>query len=306
VSWRRARYAGRLLKDVGVRWCDDQCQRLGASLSYYAVFSIFPLLLLCVTTFGFLIGRKADVRERLLEYVTDSSAPELRPLLSETLTSMQTHTTARGVGVLVGVVTLLFGASAAFAELEATLNLIWRVRTPETRSIWQSVTAYARSRALAFLVVLCTALGLLVSLSVTAAMSALASTASKVVESRPLWLLAEGVGSLGLLTLLFSAIYRMVPRTAIAWSDVFGGALLAATLFTVLKRLLGWYLGHVGSYAAYGAVGGMLGLLLWVYVASLILFFGAEFTRVYAERYGSLSGRDAREACDIELHRAER
>jgi membrane protein len=306
MSWRRARHAGRLLKDVGVRWSDDQCQRLGASLSYYAVFSIFPLLLLCITTFGFLIGRKADVREWLLDYVTDSSAPELRPLLSETLASMQTHTTARGIGVFVGLITLLFGASAAFSELEATLNLIWRVKTPETRSIWQSVTAYAKSRALAFLVVLCTAHALLVSLAVSSAISAVDSAASKVVESRAFWLLVDGVGSLGLLTVLFSAIYRMVPRTAVAWSDVFGGAFLAATLFTVLKRLLAWYLGHVGSYAAYGAVGGMLGLLLWIYVASLILFFGAEFTRVYAERYGSLAGASRRNAPISEPLRAER
>jgi membrane protein len=244
LSWKAARHAGRLLKDAGVRWSDDQCQRLGASLSYYAVFSMFPLLLLCVTTFGFVIGRKAEVREWLLDYVAGSSAPELRPLLSETLTSMQTHTTARGIGVLVGIVTLLFGASAAFSELEATLNLIWRVKAPGARTLWQSVTAYVRSRALSFLVALCTALALLVSLSVSAAIGAVDSRASMVVVSPALWLLVDVVGSLGLLTVLFSAIYRMIPRTRVAWSDVFGGALLAATLFTLLKRLLAWYLGR--------------------------------------------------------------
>src|SRR5580692_7504253 len=106
-----------LLKDAGVRWSDDQCYRLGASLSYYAVFSIFPLLLLCVTAVGYVMGHDESVRDRLLDYVSRSGAPEMRPLLDQTLTSMQTHETARGVGALVGVVTLLFGASGVFSEL---------------------------------------------------------------------------------------------------------------------------------------------------------------------------------------------
>jgi membrane protein len=248
---------------------------------------MFPLLLLCITTFGFVMGRKADVREWLLDYVTASSAPELRPLMSETLTSMQKHTTARGVGVLVGIVTLLYGASAAFLELEATLNFIWHVKTRGTQSIRENVSEFVRERALAFLIVVCAAFALLFSVSLSSAIAAV----DHVWGEAPLWRLVDGALSLALLTVVFSAIYRMVPRTTVAWGDVFGGALLAATLFTVLKRILTWYLGHIGSYAAYGAVGGMLGLLLWVYMASLILFFGAEFTRVYAERYGSLAGR---------------
>jgi membrane protein len=278
-----------LTKDAAVRWSDDQCLRLGASLSYFAVFSIFPLLLLCVTAMGFVMGHDATVRDRLLDYVSNSGAPEMRPLLDQTLTSMQTHERARGVGAVIGVLTLWFGASGVFSELEAALNIIWRVKSPESKSIWQSVLSLIKDKALSFLVVLGTAIALLLSLLVSAALSAVDSTASEVVQSPYLWLLVEAGVSIALLTALFAAMYRMIPQTEIAWRDVVGGALLAAVLFTGLKRLLAWYLGHVGSYAAYGAVGGMLGLLAWIYLASLILFFGAEFTRVYAERFGSLA-----------------
>ncbi len=285
---KSAKRLASLLREAAVRWSDDQCYRLGASLSYYAVFSIFPLLLLCVTAVGFVMGHDETVRDRLLDYVSKSGAPQMRPLLDQTLASMQTHETARGVGALVGVVTLFFGASGVFSELEGTLNIIWRVKSPETRSIWQAVLAAIKDKALSFLVVIGTALALLLSLLVSAALSAIDSTASEVITSPTLWLLVEAGVSIGLLTALFATMYRMIPQTAIAWRDVLGGALLAAGLFTGLKRLLAWYLGHVGSYAAYGAVGGVLGLLAWIYLASLILFFGAEFTRVYAERCGSL------------------
>jgi membrane protein len=285
-----------LLNDAGVRWSDDQCYRLGASLSYYAVFSIFPLLLLCVTAVGYVMGHDASIRDRLLDYVARSGAPEMRPLLDQTLTSMQTHETARGVGAAVGVVTLLFGASGVFSELQGTLNIIWRVKSPKTSSFWQVVLAAIKDKALSFLVVFGTAVALLFSLLVSASLRAIGSTASEVVESPALWLLVEAGVSVALLGALFAAMYRMIPQTAIAWRDVFGGALLAAILFTGLKHLFAWYLGHIGSYAAYGAVGGVLGMLAWIYLASLILFFGAEFTRVYAERYGSLAALAKRAA----------
>jgi membrane protein len=281
-----------LLKDTGSRWSGDQCYRLGASLSYYAVFSIFPLLLMCVSAFGFFMGHDASVRDRILDYVSQSGAPQMLPLLDQTLTSMQTHATARGIGAVVGAVSLLFGASGVFSELEATLNIIWRVEDPKTASLWQVVLAAVKHKALSFLVVFGAGVALLLSLLVSTALSAIDATASKVVASPALWLLVETGASIALLTALFAAMYRMIPRTNVAWRDVFGGALLAAALFAGLKRLFAWYLGHVGSYAAYGAVGGMLGLLAWIYLASLILFFGAEFSRLYAERFGSLAATE--------------
>lgn len=278
----------RLLRDAASRWSDDQCYRFGASLSYYAVFSIFPLLLLCTTAVGFMMGHDATLRDRLLGYLEKSSPSELRPLLEETLTSMQTHTRERGIGAVVGVVTLMFGASGVFSELGATLNIVWRVPGPKTRSFRGLAIEVVKDKALAFLVVLAAALTAFCSLLASAAVRGVDGTATPAVSSPGLWLLVETVVSFALLTPLFGAMFKLIPRATVAWRDVLGGAAMAAALFTGLKHLLTWYLGHVGSYAAYGAVGGILGLLTWIYVASLILFFGAEFTRVYAERYGSL------------------
>jgi membrane protein len=103
--------------------------------------------------------------------------------------------------------------------------------------------------------------------------------------------LFDAAFSVGFLTLLFATIYRVVPKAKVAWRDVFGAALITSLLFAALKMLLAWYLSHLGSYAAYGAVGAVLGLLTWIYVASLVLLYGAEFSRVHAERFGSLAQR---------------
>ena len=105
----------------------------------------------------------------------------------------------------------------------------------------------------------------------------------------PVWQSDDVALSLGIATLLFAVIFRLLPQTPVSWRDVFGGALLTAIVFGVAKHLFAWYLGNIGSYAAYGAVGAVLGLLLWIYVVSVLVFLGAEFTRVYAERRGSLA-----------------
>jgi membrane protein len=284
---------GGLLKETGVRWWDDNCLRLGAALAYYAVFSIFPLLLLAVTAVGFFLGHDPATRARLLDAVATASSPEFKTLFDETLRNMQTHATARGVGAVIGLVTLFVGASAVFSELETTLNQIWRVKAQPTNGVWSTVVRAIKDKATSFAVVIGAALALLGSLGVSAALSAVDQSVESAVPGAAshvtLWIIAEAVGSIGVLTLVLAAMFRMIPQTEVKWGDVLGGAFLTAILFTATKRLLAWYLGHLGSYAAYGAVGGFLGLLTWIYLASLFLFFGAEFTRVYAERFGSVS-----------------
>ena len=282
-----------LLKDAGVRWNDDSCLRLGAALSYYAVFSIFPLLLLAVTVLGFVLGHDPETRTKLLDSVASATSPEFKTLFEGTLANMQTHQTARGVGAVVGIVTLFVGASAVFSELETTLNQIWRVKAAPSRTFSQTVKDAIKEKALSFAVVIGAAVAMLASLVVSSVLSSLDQTMEGVapgaVTHATLWIVAEAVGSVGVLTLVLAAMFRLIPQTHVAWRDVFGGALVSALLFTGSKRLLAWYLGHLGSYAAYGAVGGFLGLLTWIYLASLFLFYGAEFTRVYAERHGSVA-----------------
>jgi membrane protein len=282
-----------LLKDAGIRWNDDNCLRLGASLAYYAVFSIFPLLLLAVTVVGFLLGHDPATRTKLLDSVANATSPEFKTLFDQTLSNMQTHETARGIGAVIGLITLLVGASAVFSELETTLNQIWRVKVAPTKGVWGTVVGLVKGKALSFAVVVGTAVAILASLGLSTALSSIDETvegaAPGAVTHVTVWIVAEAIGSVGFLTLVLAVMFRLIPQTPVQWRDVLGGALLTALLFTGSKRLLAWYLGHVGSYAAYGAVGGLLGLLTWVYLASLFLFYGAEFTRLYAERHGSLA-----------------
>lgn len=280
-----------LLQEAGVRWADDGCYRLAASLAFYALFSIFPLLLLSVTVFGFFLGHDPSIRQRLLGSVANATTPEFRVLLEQTLDSMQTHLTARGVGAAVGLVTLLFGASSVFSELQFAFNAIWRVKPPPSKGMWSALLEAAKDKAISFVVVVAAGLALLVSLTVTTLLTAIGGSAQGASVNTVGWVLLETILSFAFLTGLFAAMFRMLPRADVRWRDVLGGATFTALLFTVLKHLLAWYLGHLGSYAAYGAVGAVLGLLMWIYLASLFLFFGAECTRVYAERFGSLSKR---------------
>jgi membrane protein len=277
-----------LLRETATRWVDDRCDRLGASLSYYAIFSLFPLLLLSITLLGFALGNGPALKTQIVDAISRATgAPAVQSLVDDTLTSMQEHRTARGVGAVVGFLALLFGASGVFAELRSSLNIIWRVRDPPNVTMWQSIVGFLRSKGLSFGLVGAAGMLMLGSLVLSTALATIDATIGLP------WRPVDAAASILALTVALAAMFRSLPQTHVAWRDVFGGALLAAALLTLLKHLLAYYLAHIGSYAAYGAVGAMLGLLTVIYVSSLVVFFGAEFTRVYAERYGSLRHRDA-------------
>jgi membrane protein len=278
-------------KEAAGRWVGDSCFRLGASLAYYALFSIFPLFLLAIAGLGFFLGDDSVVRDKILASVANATTPDFRSLLDQTLVSMQSHQTARGVGAVVGVVTLFFGASGVFAELQTSINTIWRVKAAPSSGFGHTVLNAIRDKAFSFLAVLGAGGVLLATLVVSTALSALTNAADHVFAAAFAWQGLDALVSLGLSALVFAVLFKLLPQTAVAWRDVLGGALLTAVLFDILKHLLAWYLGHLGSYAAYGAVGAVLGLLTWIYLASLVVFFGAEYTRVHAEKAGSLAGK---------------
>jgi len=278
-----------LARDAGVRWADDACYRLGAALAYYALFSLFPLLLLSVTAIGFVLGDDDTVRQKVVDSMIGASG-EPRALLDQTLQSMQTHRAARGVGAVVGGIALLLGASGVFSELESSLDFIWKVESTAKGGLWTSLLKALKSKAFAFAVVVAAASALLVSLVVSTTLGAIASTTTGTGAGQALWRLVDFVTSLAFVTVLVAAIYRIVPSRRVQWGDVLGAAFLASVLFAALKYLLAWYLANVGNYAAYGAVGAVLGLMTWIYCASLVLFYGAEVSVLYAHRFGSLAG----------------
>ena len=156
-------YAVRVAKEAGVRWMDDACYRLGAAFAYYALFSIFPLMLLSITAVGFVLGSDESARQRVLSSVPVPS-PEFRVLLDQTLQSMQTHRTARGLGAVVGAVALFLGASGVFSELESSLDLIWKVKSRRSKGVWSSLLEALQSKAISFAVVVIAAAAVLASL----------------------------------------------------------------------------------------------------------------------------------------------
>lgn len=286
---RAARSAATLLREAAQRWGADRCDRLGAALSCYALFSLFPLVLLSVTSLGWLLGDDPGRRAAVVALFDTTGAPAVRALLDDTLASMQRNHAARGVGTIVGLATLLFGASGAFSELDDALNGIWRVAPARRSGIGQYLLGLARDRAVAFLLVVAVAVVLLASLITSTMVTALGRAVDGVLPIAWFWRPVELGASLALSTLVLALLFRVLPRAAVAWRDVLGGALVTAVLLAVLKKLLAYYLVHIASYAAYGAAGAMLGLLTWIYSTSLVLYFGAELTRVYAERSGSLA-----------------
>jgi membrane protein len=274
-----------LLKETALCWYADQCYRLGAALSFYALFSLFPLLLLLVSACGFLLGNEATTRASILAYFDSVESVDVRHLLDETLTSMQHNRTAGSVGAIVGLLTLMLGGSGVFAELDSGLNRIWRVPEAPSAGALQSILVVVKERALAVVAVLAAGLLLLASLALSTILLALGSSShGHLVEA---W--SFQVVELATITFGLATVFRILPKTAVAWRDVLGGAILTALLLAALKRLLSLYLIELLNYAAYGAVGAILVLLTWIYLASQVVFFGAEFTHVFAKRYGSLA-----------------
>lgn len=287
----KVRAWGALFKEAAIRWVDDEAYRLGAAFSYYALFSIFPLVLLGVSVFGFFLGDDGAVRERVLGALDTSQAPEVRALLRQTLASMQEHQTARGVGAVVGLLLLLVGASGVFGELDTALNRIWRVKPRMTHGFKDVLLGALRDKALSFALVAGGGVFLLATFVVTAVVHGLTASVAPLIPFAFLWRLVNLAVSLAMTTLLFACTFRVVPQTRVAWGDVVLGALVTALLFAALDRVFAMYLTHLTSFAAYGAVGGVLALVTWIYLSSQILFFGAELTRVYAEKFGSLAPR---------------
>jgi membrane protein len=272
-----------LVQETVSKWQQDKASRLAAALSYYTIFSLPPLLLIAVAVAGFFLGRQA-VRQQLIDQVSSLMGDAGAQAIGTMLDGAGWDAGASTLATVVGVATLVFGATGAFAQLQEALNTIWHVRLKQDLGLWGTV----RSRLLSFSMVLIAALLLLLVLALSTALTAANTYLERLVPG-----LAMAAPFLDLIlsfvvtTLLFAAIYKVLPDVEIAWGDVWIGAAATAFLFTVGKYLLGLYLGRSGASSAYGAAGALILILLWIYYSAHLLFLGAEFTQVYGRRYGS-------------------
>ncbi len=273
-----------LLKEAASEWIDDKATTLSAALAYYTVFSLAPLLILVVAVVGlFWGGQSGAVQAQLIGEIRGMVGAESAEFIRSILENAERPGSGGIFATVVGVVMLLLGATAAFAQLQMSLNTIWEVKpAPE-----YGLKGVIMSRVLSLGLVLTVGFLLLVSLVLSVAISALGSLMGEEGIPQPLIQIINLVISFGIITLLFAMIYRYLPDAEIAWRDTWVGAFVTALLFVVGKFCIGLYLGSSSMGSAYGAAGSLVILLVWIYYSSLILFFGAEVTQVYARRFGS-------------------
>ena len=267
----------RLLGATLRAWWDDDVMRLGASLAFYTLFAIAPVLVIATAVAGVVFDAEA-VRQQLvgqLDALIGTAGAHAVQGLLEAASQHRTGIAATTVGI-VGVVV---AATGAFLELQAALNTIWRV-PPSSRPLKVLVLNRLRS----FGLVVAIGFLLMVSLAVTAALAALSDWLSNGSTSVPLvWSSASVVASLVVTTGLFALLYRVLPDVRLRWRDVATGGFITAVLFTIGQQLIGLYLGQSNLSTSFGAAASIMILLLWVYYSCQVLLLGAEFTRVYSE-----------------------
>ncbi len=260
-----------VLADACKQWMADRAMTLGSSLAYYTLFSLAPLLLFAISLSGLVFGGD-QARTGIIQELNDTLGADVALAIDAILHGAKegraTTVTLFGLGML------LFGASGAFVELQSALNLIWKVKEPPSGGIAE----FFRARMLSIGAVVGMGFLLLVSLVLSSGLSIAGRFAGDAVS----WQVVNVIVSLGLITLVFALVYRLLPDAFITWDEVWGGALVAALLFTLGKQIFSLYLSQAGVTSMYGSAGSVIVVLLWVYYSALILLFGAEVAHAHA------------------------
>jgi membrane protein len=271
-----------ILKDAFDGFVDDNAMRMGASLSYYTLFSLAPMLLIIISLGGIFFGREAvqgQVYEQIDGLIGSDAAKQVQGILKNAQTSGQSTWAA-----IVGVITLLIGATGTFAEIQDAINFIWGLK-PKPKN---GIIKYLMTRFLSFSLIISLGFLLLVSLAVNALLNSF-SKKLEVLFSDTTTYIFWAIDLLvvwGVIALLFMVIFKVLPDGKIKWKDAFVGAGFTSLLFMIGKYAIGLYLGNSSVATTYGAAGSVVIILLWVYYSALILYFGAEFTKAYTNFYG--------------------
>jgi membrane protein len=274
---------GAALKDAAISWYNHNAFRFGASLAFYTVVSLAPLVLITVSILG-LVYDQNSARQQLEGQVHEMVGEQGGRAVSLVLRNApQRHATGI-ICTILGIIAFLGGFTGVFFELQSALNILWEIPPGPNQSFRASLKKMVFSLAVMGVI----GFLLLVSLIVSAGLSAMDEYLN---SWQPgfvlLWQAVNFLVTLAVITLLFALIFKYLPDAYIAWSDVWIGAFSTAVLFSIGRFAISEYLGHSGVASSYGAAGSIIVLLLWVYYSALILLFGAELTRVYANRFGA-------------------
>jgi membrane protein len=272
-----------VLTDSVKAWIDHRGASKGAALAFYTLFSMTPILVLAIAIAGHFFGAEAaqgEIIAELQRLVGPNGAQAIQALLAAA------RNPASGlVAAVVSSVLLLVGATSVFAELKDSLDELWGIEQP----LQSGIMPFIRTRLLSFGLILVLAFLLLISLVVSAALAVIERMAGGIWSSSAADLsILSSLISFGVIACLFAVIYKMLPNVALSWRDVWVGAVVTAALFSLGKYAIGLYLGNSAVASGFGAAGSVIALLLWVYYSAQIFFLGAEFTRQYALRFGSL------------------
>jgi len=269
-----------VLKHAFIGWWGDNVPRLGASLAYYTLFAMAPILVVAIGVAGLVFGHQA-VRGEVVAQIEGLVGRQGAQAVQAMIQGAARPSTS-WLATAVGLVTAFLGATGAFIELQTALNAIWRVQPRPG----VSVLVFLKQRLISFGLVVGVGFLLLVSLMVNAALAAFNSYLGRVFPTfAALWDASNVLVSLGVVTLLFAMVYQVLPDVRLRWRDVWVGALVTAAFFSIGKQLIGLYLGTSTLASSYGAAGSVVALLVWVYYSAQVVLLGAEFTRYYVERF---------------------
>lgn len=297
VRVRRTK-VGQLLFRTVVKWQRDECLEMGAALSYYALFSIFPIFLVILSIFGFLLGPNATIRLQILEFAQKALPLDAFQIVETTL--MHLNQSSVGAGI-VGFLLLFVSASSVFSALNRSIDRIWQVRKqPQHGGNWKVIARnVVQEKVIAFGLVLGTAVLMFISLIMNIAAKVLLGIVKDVHSKVGLVQIDEVLllknlqlaGTFFFLMMVIMLLFKLLPSTRIRWGDVWLGALLTTLVLMVLQQLATSSVIQVGSqFRSYGVIGGVMVLMLWIYLTCQIFFLGSEFTYVYSYMFGSRRG----------------
>ena len=274
----------KIFKNTGSEWIEDKAPTLGAAIAYYTVFSLAPLILLLLSVFSLFMHDSPTVKTKIKDQVAQFAGNSAGDVVDQIITSTSKNKKSGIIGTVIAVVVALFGASGVFGQLQDSLNTIWGVKAKPG----QGIMGYVKARFISFGMVGGVCFMLLVSLSVTTVIKSFSDQLNHWLPGgTAISFLISFVLNLVIITALFAMIFKYLPDVKIAWSDVWIGAGLTTLLFIIGKYALGLYLGSGSAGSAYGAAGALITTLVWVYYSAQIMLFGAEFTQVYANEFGS-------------------
>lgn len=269
-------------------WLDDRAQRMGAALAYYVAISLAPTVVITLAIAGWAFG--SQVAEGRLVWQTRTLVGLEASKVIQSLIDGAHHPYRGAAASVLGLITLFFGATAAFSELTDSLNTIWKVPDAKVFSPRHSLLTHLKGRLVSFVIVLGAGFFLLASLVLNVWVS-FASEHFQSMAAPPPGLIRtiDWILTFVVITALLAFVFKVLPNVRLQWSDVAIGAVLTSVLFAAGRLLLGFYLTKAGFKDSYGAAGSLVVLLVWVYYSAQVLYLGAEFTRAYTLRYGSMA-----------------